>query len=164
MAHAALPPRAGLVTRRDLILVAMVAAAGLAAGLAQTTAGHDLLGRAGLYQKPASYTSLAFADPQSLPAHLEAAPTRVSVPFTVTSTSAGPRSYRWSIVLEAAGRDYRLAAGQVRIPASGRRTVAGTVTASCASGQARMTIQLAAPAESIDFWLACPPQKTGGDR
>jgi hypothetical protein len=157
MAHAVLPPRAGFVTRKDLILVTMVAAAALAAGLAQTSAGRALLGRAGLYDTPASYTSLAFTDPQALPAHLSPAPARVSVPFAVTNTSAGPRSYLWSIVLDRAGRSYPLAAGEVRVPAGARATVAGAVTASCAAGQARLTVQVAAPAESIDFWLACSP-------
>ena len=163
MAHAALPPRAGFLTRRDLILATVVAAAALAAGLAQTSAGHSLLGRAGLYETPASYTSLAFVDPQSLPTRLWPAPTRVSVPFTVTNASAGPRGYHWSIVLDRAGHSYRLAAGELRVPAGDRATVAGTVTASCATGPARLTVLLAAPAESIDLWLACTPQ-TGGTR
>ena len=161
MAHAALPSRAGFVTRKDLILVTIVAVAALAAGLAQTNAGRSLLGAAGLYEKPASYTALAFTDPQSLPAHLEAAPTRVTVRFAVTNASAGPRSYHWSIVLERAGHLYRLAAGEVRVPAGQRDTVAGTVTASCATGQARLSVQVAAPAESIDLWLACAPQRGG---
>jgi hypothetical protein len=163
MAHAALPPRAGFLTRKDLILVTMVAGAALAAGLAQTSAGHRLLGQAGLYEQPASYTTLAFIDPQSLPTQLSAAPTRVSVPFAVTNTSGGPRSYHWSIVLDRAGHSSRLAAGEVRVPAGDRGTVAGTVTASCATGQARMTVQIAAPAESIDLRLACSP-RTGAER
>ena len=158
MAHAALPPRAGFLTRQDLILVTVVAAAALAAGLAQTSAGHALLGRAGLYQEPASYTSLAFTDPRSLPARLAAAPTRVSVPFAVTNASDGPRRYHWSVALDRAGRSYRLAAGEVGVPAGDRATVAATVTASCATGPARLTVLLAAPAESIDFWLACSPR------
>jgi hypothetical protein len=161
MAHAVPPPRAGLITRKDLILVAIVAAAAVAAGLAQTSAGHSLLRRAGLYAEPAHYTSLAFIDPQSLPTHLSPAPTRVSVPFAVTNTSAGPRSYHWSIALDRAGHTDRLAAGQVGVPAGDRATVTRTVAASCATGQARMTVQIAAPAESIDFWLACWPPGGG---
>jgi hypothetical protein len=161
MAHAALPSRAGFVTRKDLILVTIVAAAALAAGLAQTSAGQSVLRRAGLAQHPASYTSLAFADPQSLPTRLSAAPTRVSVPFAVTNTSAGLRSYHWSIVLDRAGRTDPLAAGEVAVPAGDRAAVAATVTASCAAGQARMTVRLTAPAEAIDFWLACSPQAGG---
>jgi hypothetical protein len=165
MAHAALPPRAGFVTRKDLILVTLAAAAALAAGLAQTSAGHWMLGQAGLYQEPASYTSLAFSDPPSLPAHLSATRTRVSAPFTVTNTSPGPRAYHWSMMLDHAGHEYRLAAGEVRVPAGGRATVAGTVTASCATGQARLTVHVADPAESIDFWLACSrTARPGGTR
>ena len=35
--------------------------------------------------------------------------------------------------------------------------MAPIVTASCSAGQARMSVQVADPAESIAFWLACSP-------
>jgi hypothetical protein len=157
MAHA-LPPRAGRHPARGLITAAVVAVAGLALALAQTSAGHALLRKAGLYEEPASYTSLAFTDPQSLPSRLSPVPTRVSVSFGISNSSADPRSYRWSVVLQRAGRVKRLAAGEVAVPAGESATVAPIVTASCSAGQARMSVQVAVPAESIAFWLACSPR------
>jgi len=136
----------------------MVAAAGLALALAQTSPGHALLRKAGLYEEPAGYTSLAFTDPQSLPSQLSPVPTRVSVSFGISNSSADPRSYHWSVVLQRAGQEKRLAAGEVEVPAGESAVVAPVVTASCSAGQARMSVQVAAPAESIAFWLACSPR------
>jgi hypothetical protein len=162
MTHAALPRRPGSVTSKShIILAAIVAAAALAVGMAQTSTGHSLLRETGLYEEPASYTSLAFTDPQSLPTRLSPAPSSARMSFAISNASADPRSYHWSIVLERTGHTYRLAAGEVRVPAEGRVTVARTVTAWCRTGQARMTVQVAAPAESIDFWVACSSRKGG---
>lgn len=157
MAHA-LPPRANRHFAKGLIVAAMVAAVGLALGLAQTSAAHALLRKAGLYEPPASYTSLAFTDPQSLPSQLSPVPTRVSVSFGISNSSADPRTYHWSVVLQRTGRVNRLAAGEAEVPAGESATVAPIVSASCSAGQARMSVQLAAPAESITFWLACSPR------
>lgn len=147
----------GLAKRlaKGLMVAALVAAAGLALALAQTSAGHALLRSAGLYEGPAGYTSLAFTDPQSLPSQLIAVPARVSVSFGISNSSADPRSYHWSVVLQRTGRSRRLAAGQVEVPAGESAVVAPTVTASCSAGQARMSVQLAAPDESVAFWMAC---------
>ena len=154
MAILALLRRVDFVPVKGLIL-AVIAAAALAVGLAQTSAGHSLLQAAGLYEEPASYTSLAFTHPQSLPTHLSPAPTRVNLSFTVSNASADSRTYHWSMVLDRTGHTDRLAAGIVRVPAGDRATVSRTVRASCAGGQARMTVELTAPAESIDFLAAC---------
>jgi hypothetical protein len=157
MAHA-LPPRSRRRPGRGLITAAVVAVVGLALALAQTSAGHAMLRKAGLYEEPASYTSLAFTDPQSLPSWLSPVPSRVSVSFGISNSSADPRSYRWSVVLQRTGRVNRLAGGEVEVPAGESTTVAPVVTASCSAGQARMGVQVAAPAESISFWLACSPR------
>ena len=165
MAHA-LPSRPGPRPARGLITAALVAAAGLALALAQTSPGHALLRKAGLYEEPAGYTSLAFTDPQSLPAQLSPVPSRVSVSFGISNGSADPRSYQWSVLLHRAGQVKHLAAGEVEVPAGESTTVAPVVTAACSAGQAQVSVQLAAPAESIAFWLACSPRTepagTGG--
>ena len=157
MAVLALLRRVDFVPVKGLILAVIVAAAALAAGLAQTSAGHSLLQAAGLYEEPASYTSLAFTYPQSLPTHLSAAATRVNVSFTVSNASADSRTYHWSMVLDRSGHTHRLAAGLVRVPAGDHATVSRAVRASCPGGQARMTVELTAPAESIYFLAACSP-------
>jgi hypothetical protein len=141
-------------------LTALAVAAGLVVavvGLAQTSPGHSLLREVGLYAEPATYTALAFTNPQSLPSHLSAAPAQVAVSFAISNVSPDPHSYSWSIVLEAAGQTSRVAAGEVGVPAHGHATVTRTVTASCPAGQAVMAVRLAAPAESIDFRAACSP-------
>ena len=103
MAILALLRRVDFVPVKGLILAVIVAAAALAAGLAQTSAGHSLLQAAGLYEEPASYTSLAFTHPQSLPTHLSPAATRVNLSFTVSNASADSRTYHWSMVLDRTG-------------------------------------------------------------
>jgi len=157
MAHA-LPPRADRHLGRGLIMAAIVAVAGSALALAQTSPGHALLRKAGLDEEPAGYTSLAFTDPQSLPSRLAPVPARVSVSFGISNSSADPRSYHWSVVLQRAGQVTHLAAGEVAVPAGESSTVAPVVTASCSAGPARMSVRIAAPAESIAFWLACSPR------
>ena len=157
MAHA-LPPRPDRHPARGLITAAVVAAAGVALALAQTSPGHALLRKAGLYEEPAGYTSLAFTDPQSLPSRLSPVPSRVSVSFGIGNSSADPRGYHWSVLLQRAGQVKHLAAGEAEVPAGGTTTVAPVVTASCSAGQARMSVQVAAPAESIAFWLTCSPR------
>ena len=155
MAVLALLRRFNFVPFKGFILAVMVAAAALAAGVAQTGAGHFLLRGMGLYKDSASYTSLAFTDPQSLPVHLSRKATQVSMSFSISNVSADARTYNWSVVVDAKRETHRLATGVVRVPAEGRTTVSRTVTASCAGGQARMAVKLVAPAESIDFLAAC---------
>lgn len=137
-----------------------MAVVALMAGLLQTGNGYSFLQKIGFSGAAASYTSLAFTDPQSLPTHLSRS-IRMRLSFDVTNTSAGPRGYHWSLMLQRAGRDKRLAAGEINVPAGNRLTVARTVRASCTKGRARMIVRLAAPAESIDFWMDCSPRKAG---
>lgn len=160
MVHAKLSRRADFVRVKSLITwVAIVAAVALAAGLAQTSVGHSLLRGAGLYDEPESYTSLAFTNPQSLPTRLSSRPTRVRMSFAISNASADPRSYRWSIELKRTGHIYRLATGKVEVPGGNRAPVARIVKASCVEKQARITVKIAEPVESIDFLMACSPRK-----
>jgi hypothetical protein len=160
MVPAALSRRTDVARVKSLIAwLAIVAAVALAVGLAQTSAGHSLLRGAGLYEEPEGYTSLAFTDPQSLPTRLSSNPARVRMSFAINNASADPRSYHWSIELERTGHDYRLAAGAVEVPAGNRASVVRSVKAYCVQGQARMTVKIAAPAESVDFLMACSSRK-----
>jgi hypothetical protein len=160
MVHATVSRPADFVrVKSSITWLAIVAAVALAAGLAQTNVGHSLLRGAGLYEEPETYTSLAFTNPQSLPTRLSSRPIRVRMSFAISNASADPRSYHWSIELKRTGHIYRLATGEVEVPADNRTSVARIVKASCIDGQARMTVQVAAPAESIDFLMACSPRK-----
>jgi hypothetical protein len=160
MVHAKLSGRADFVRVKSLITwVAIVAAVALAVGLAQTSVGHSLLRGAGLYDEPESYTSLAFTNPQSLPTRLSSHPTRVRMSFAIINASADPRIYHWSIELKRTRQIYHLATGEVEVRAGNRASLSRIVKLSCAGGQARMTVQVASPAESIDFLMACSPRK-----
>lgn len=149
----ALRRRTQLMTGKAMIAVAAVAV--LTLGLAQTGAGRSLLRAAGLSQGPETYASLAFSDPQSLPASLPAAGTEVPISFVISNPSANSQRYQWSVVLEKSGHVARLASGVAQVPARGHATVSRRVTASCSGGRASMTVRLANPAESVDFWTAC---------
>lgn len=162
MVHATLQRRANSANSKRLILwSSIVAVAALTAGLMQIGFGHSFLERIGLYENPASYTSLAFTNPQSLPAHLSSASTKMGISFDLTNTSAGPQSYHWSIMLERTGRDKRLSAGEINVPIGSRVTVARTVKVSCVKRRVRMMVKIADPAESIYFWMACSARKGG---
>lgn len=139
--------------------VALVAILVLVAGVAQTSQGHAIMARFGLFQQPASYTSLAFQHPQSLPEQLSPA-TDVDVSFVIRNAGDSPRDYKWSVVLTQGQTTLRLASGVVNIASRGERTVARSVKVSCTRGQARIVVSLARPAESIDSWMACTPQKS----
>ena len=128
-----------------------------AAGVAQTSAGHSALASAGLFTEPASYTALAFTAPQSLPEQLRSPHPDLDVSFVIRNSSGRPRSYQWSITVLRDGRSRRAAAGGIRIPAGSAATVARRVATECAGGRLRVAVNLSRPAESIDYWTACPP-------
>jgi hypothetical protein len=138
-----------------------------AAALAQTPAGHAVLRGTGLEQASPSYAALSFAQPQSLPARLPGPHTTVHVPFTIRNDSAATQSYQWSLKAARIGRHVT---GLATRPVSGRTTLAPGAAATmnpalpltCTGGQLRVTIQIARPAESIDFLASCAaPRKRG---
>jgi hypothetical protein len=130
-----------------------------AAGVAQTPAGHSALASAGLFGEPASYTSLAFAAPQSLPEQLRSTHQDLGVTFVIRNSSGASRSYQWSITIHRHGHSQRAAAGEAEVAAGSAATVARQVATACAGGRLRVAVNLTSPAESIDFWTACAPGK-----
>jgi hypothetical protein len=127
----------------------------LAAGLAQTTAGHATLRTVGLFQEPTRYTSLAFSDPQALPEQLPAARVSVSVSFVIHNSGRSRRHYRWSVLLVQADRTRREAAGDTTIAAGHGAGITAPAKVSCQQGRIRIIVKLARPAETIDAWTTC---------
>jgi hypothetical protein len=125
--------------------------------LAQTGSGHTLLRAAGLYEEPASYTELAFSTPGDLPSALAKPSASVKVSFGIHNVSDSPRSYDWSIALVHSGVSQVKASGAASTSAQGRTAVTKSVTAACSSGRVQVVVRLASPAQSISFWLTCPP-------
>ncbi len=137
-------------------LLALVVLVMACAGLAQTSRGHALLRDMGLYEEPASYTELAFTSPDALPYRLKSAKEPVGVSFSVRNVSGSPRSYQWSIAEVHDGKSQVRATGTVAVPAQAGATVTRSVATACATGRLQVVVSLASPAQSIDFWVACP--------
>jgi hypothetical protein len=141
-------------------LLSVVAAVLICVGLAQTQRGHVLLRDTGLYETPAVYTELAFTDPGALPRALATPDGTVKVSFGIHNVSYAARSYQWSIGLAHAGKNRVEASGAVQTRAQGRTGVTRSVAAACVGGRLQVVVRLASPAESISFWVTCPPAAT----
>jgi hypothetical protein len=136
-------------------VVALVGVVVLAAVLAQTREGHAVLQRAGLYEQPTSYTSLAFEHPQSLPDQLTSKRANVDVSFVIRNATGARHGYRWSVLLVQGQRSRRVFSGTVGVAPGREATVIRTAAVFCTRGQVRIVVTLALPAEAIDAWLAC---------
>jgi hypothetical protein len=135
--------------------IAIVASLSIGAAVAQTGAGRALLRSAGLSSPSGSYTALSFATPQALPARLESRVVSIPVSFVIRNASGSSSVYHWVILLSHTGTSLAAAAGQVRVPHGAKTTVKTTIRTVCAGGRLQLTVHLADPAESIDFWTAC---------
>lgn len=141
-------------------LATLVAVVALAAGISQTTAGHTILREAGLFEEPASYTSLAFQYPQRLQEQLSAKRANVGVSFVIRNAGSTPGDYQWSMLLVQGSRTSLVAAGSVGL-APGRETaITRFAKISCTQGRARIVVSLARPAEYIDAMMACAPHRS----
>jgi hypothetical protein len=136
-------------------MVALVAVVAVAASIAQTSAGHAMLRKAGLFEKPTSYTSLAFQNPHSLPEQLKAKRASVPISFVIHNVSATPRDYFWSVLLRQGRHRHRVAAGGIRVASGHSAGITRSVQISCTRGQVRIVVNLVHPAESIDASMAC---------
>lgn len=145
-------------SRAHLLLIAMTCA--VCVGLAQTAQGHRLLGAAGIYEEPATYTELAFSMPGALPNTLPTSTASVRVSFGIQNVSSSPRSYSWSIVLMRSGVSKVNATGTVVTAAQGRATVTKSIVPGCTNGRVQVVVRLLSPNQSISFWLTCPSART----
>jgi hypothetical protein len=143
--------------RRHFYLGVFAVVALVCVALAQTGSGHSVLRTAGLYEEPPSYTELAFSTPSALPGTLPKSGASVTVSFGIHNVSATPRTYAWSIALVRSGKSQVKATGAVPASAQGRVTVSRSVAVACPAGRVQVVVRLASPAQSVNFWLTCPP-------
>lgn len=136
--------------------LAVAGVALLAVGIAQTTPGRTVLRKAGLLEPPASYTSLAFEHPQSLPEQLSSQRANIPVSFQIHNNGNTGHEYEWSIVLAQGTLIQRLASGTAEAAAGHATVINRTEPVSCTQGQQRIVVRLTQPAESIDAWMTCP--------
>jgi hypothetical protein len=127
------------------------------AGLSQTAAGRSVLHGLGLYENPASYTSLYFGDPDSLPERLESEQATVNIYFIVRNASDKPQAYRWSILVERNGKLQKAISDNVQVSSGHATAISRSVTATCTGGRLNFIVSLASPVLSIGFWSDCSP-------
>jgi hypothetical protein len=136
-------------------IIALGVAAVVAAGIGQTSAGHSMLGKLGLFKEPTSYTSLAFLHPQTLAEQLSARPAKADVAFVIQNHGATAHDYQWSLRLVHDGSSHRLAAGHVRVGSMHQAAIARSAKILCRRGQVIISVTLASPAEFIDASTTC---------
>jgi hypothetical protein len=141
---------------------ALVAVALAGAGLAQTGTGHSVLRHAGLFQPPASYTALSFADPGQFPQQLYSRKALLDASFVIRNVTAAGHSYHWQIVDWHRGQERRLASGQTAVDSGGQATVARQVLTSCVGARLELVVRLTAPRESVTYWTTCWPGRNAG--
>jgi hypothetical protein len=135
------------------MLVVMVL---LCTGVAQTSPGHSVLVGLGLTETPPSYTELAFTNAGSLQAYVASLQAPVTVSFGIHNVSDSTRDYQWSIVAVNDGTNEGSLSGGVTVAAQGHASLTENVQVTCPSGRDQMVLTLASPAESVNFWVACP--------
>ena len=145
------------------MVAALVAIVVLALGVGQTDLGHAALRKAGLLEDPPSYTSLAFAQPQSLPERLHTRLSIVKVSFVIHN-SGGPGDYQWSVLLAQGGSARRVSEGNVHVAPGHGASITRFEDILCPRGPVQIVVSLARPAEQIDFSAACPPAKSSLQR
>lgn len=129
----------------------------LAVGLAQTSPGHSVLKLAGLYEKPASYTSLSFQHPGFLPDQLAKRQATIPVSFVIGNTRGNSRDYQWSVTVVQGQQTRLVAAGTVLLGPGRTAVVSRPAAITCIAGgeDVRIEVRLARPAEYIDSQTAC---------
>lgn len=128
----------------------------LCAGVAQTSPGHSVLAGLGLTETPPSYTELAFTNSGALQQYVASVQAPVTVSFDIHNVSGSSRDYQWSIVALHGATNEGSLSGNVTVAGQGRASFTENVQVTCPSGRVQMVLRLASPAESINFWVACP--------
>jgi hypothetical protein len=128
----------------------------LCAGVAQTSPGHSVLVGLGLTETPPGYTELSFTDPDGLQEFVASVQAPVTVSFGIHNVSGSQQAYRWSVVALHDGTNEGSASGDLTVAAQGHAAVTTNVQVTCPSGRIQMVLRLASPAESLNFWVACP--------
>ena len=143
----------GVVRWRGMVV--LVAVVAVAASIAQTSSGHAMLRKAGLFEQQTSYTSLAFQNLQSLPEQLKSKRASVPISFMIHNVSDTPRDYVWSVLLLQGQHRPRVAAGGIRVASGHSAEITRSVKIACTREQVRIVVNLVRPAESIDASMAC---------
>lgn len=144
------PPRKARWWGALLLIVVVM----LAAGIGQTRPGQVILKKVGLFKEPASYTSLAFMHPTSLPVQLMSKQA-AAVSFIIRNNSGITSDYQWSVSLVQGQRVRRVAAGRTSVISGHAAAITSSARISCTQGKVRIVVSLVKPTEYIDAWTVC---------
>lgn len=145
-------------------VAALVVVAAAATGIGQTGAGHTLLEKAGLIQRPAVFTALSFKTPVE-PVKVTPAGRRAhyySVTVNVQNTSTTSHDYLLSLLLALRpGHARQINSGASSLVGPGKMasiSLTGKITCARDSPPVEFIVQLAGshPAEAIHAWTTCP--------
>jgi hypothetical protein len=138
--------------RGYLALIAVVLAG---AAVAQTSAGHQVLRGTGLYEAPATFTSLSFAHPGQLPLQLTSRRASVEVAFVITNSGRLARRYQWRVLVVRGASAAQLDGGTTLVQGGAAVSVERMTQVNCAGSRVGVKVQLRQPAQSIEAWMAC---------
>lgn len=139
-------------------VIVLVAGVVLATVIFQTSPGHAILVKTGLFEEPANYTSLAFIEPQGLPSQPTTKGSQnVNVSFVIHNAGGTPHDYQWSVLLVQGGHTDRLAVGNAHVASGNGTTITKSASISCTGKPSQIVVSLARPAESIDAWACSLP-------
>ena len=114
-----------------------------------------MLAKLGLFEQPASYTSLAFLHPTTLTEKLPEKQATVPVSFVISNTGGVPHDYQWSVSLVQGQQTRHVAAGSAQVASGKGATITSAARISCTQGKVQILVSLARPAEHIDALTAC---------
>ena len=139
---------------------ALVVVAAAATGIGQTGAGHALLEKAGLIQRPTGYTALYFGDPTPPVLINQAANSeRYTLRFLVHNAQPRSQGYRWSMLLvERPGHARPLKSQPVAVGPGQTASIPQTGKFTCDRDQiVEFIVQLAGPGthETIHARATC---------
>jgi len=135
--------------------IGVVAVAVIVLVFAQTAAGQQVMRRAGLEGPASSYTALSFTNPGALQGHLPLGHFSTRVGFALENDSQTSNHYQWTIQMIDGKHVTKVATGQATVGGGDTIDESRTVTGMCQSGNLKLVVSLAAPAESIDFMAHC---------
>ncbi|HTT54258.1 MAG TPA: hypothetical protein VMH35_22940 [Streptosporangiaceae bacterium] len=142
-------------------VAALVVIAALVTGIGQTGAGHSVLEKAGLIQRPTPYTALSFSRPVN-PVSVQAAGKRArfALTFRIQNAGTSTREYHWSVLLvQRPGHAHLIGSGSQAVGPGKTAPIPQVGKFTCGWGRAEFIVQLpAAPraAEAIHAWTNCP--------
>lgn len=142
-------------------VAALVVVTALAAGIGQTGAGHSLLEKAGLIQRPTGYTALSFERPAK-PLLVTSPGKRAHYALTVNiqNTNTTSRHYRLSVLLvHRPGHAQRIASRPIAVGPGKTASIPRSGKIICEPGKnVEFIVQLVGTrsAEAIHAWTTCP--------